>query len=71
MVSGIARRREAEAAAPAACVIVYYLLWRKRPAQPWHSEEFDSRSQAHQRYFTLVERGVEAYLERRRARLPA
>ncbi len=44
---------------------VYYLVWRMRPSQPWQSEEFDSRTQAHRRFFVLVERGVEAYLEKR------
>ena len=44
----------------------YYLLWRTRPSHPWHSEEFDSRTLAHRRYFELIERGVEAYLEKRR-----
>jgi hypothetical protein len=54
-----------------AAVTVYLLLWRPRAAQAWRSEEFDNRTQAHQRYFSLIERGVEAFLERRRARLPA
>jgi hypothetical protein len=44
---------------------VYYLVWRTRPSHPWHSEEFESRSQAHRRFFELIERGVEAYLEKR------
>ena len=44
---------------------VYYLVWRTRPSLPWHSEEFESRTQAHRRFFELVERGVEAYLEKR------
>lgn len=44
---------------------IYYLLWRARPSLPWHSEEVESRSTAHRRYFALLERGVEVYLERR------
>jgi hypothetical protein len=44
---------------------VYYLLWRPRPSQPWQSEEHFSRSDAHNRYFSLVQRGYEAYLEKR------
>lgn len=76
MVSGIAEGREAALgdtahASTADSVAVYYLLWRTRSTHPWHSEQFDSRSQAHQRYFTLIERGIETYLERRQARLPA
>lgn len=43
----------------------YYLVWRTRPSHPWHSEEFMSRRQAHQRFFELTERGFEAYLEKR------
>ena len=46
--------------------VVYYLLWRTRAMQAWHSEEFDRRLTAHERYLALIERGVEAYLERRR-----
>lgn len=44
---------------------VYYLAWRLRPTHPWSSEEFATRMAAHQRYFALIERGIEAYLERR------
>ena len=44
---------------------VYYLVWRTRPSHPWRSEEFESRTLAHRRFFELVERGVEAYLEKR------
>jgi hypothetical protein len=51
---------------------IYYLLWRARPSLPWHSEEVESRTAAHRRYFALLERGVEVYLERRwKAHLPA
>ncbi len=46
----------------------YYLLWRTGPSYPWHSEEFDNRTHAHRRFFALVERGVEAYLEKRPSR---
>ena len=45
---------------------VYYLVWRTRPNHPWHSEELYSRIDAHNRYLALIQRGVEAYLERRR-----
>ena len=44
---------------------VYYLVWRTRPSHPWHSEEFCNRIDAHKRYLALIERGTEAYLERR------
>jgi len=43
----------------------YYLLWRMRASHPWHSEEFDNRNQAHLHYFALIQRGAEAYLEKR------
>jgi hypothetical protein len=45
---------------------VYYLVWRTRPNHPWHSEELFNRIDAHKRYLALIERGVEAYLERRK-----
>ena len=44
---------------------IYYLVWRSRPQQPWHSEEVASRFEAHRKYLTLIERGYEAYLEKR------
>jgi hypothetical protein len=51
---------------------VYYLVWRNRPSHPWHSEELFNRIDAHKRYLSLIERGTEAYLERRTAaELPA
>jgi hypothetical protein len=43
----------------------YYLLWRTGWSHPWRSEEIESRNEAHARYFALIERGYEAYLERR------
>jgi hypothetical protein len=46
----------------------YYLLWRTGWSHPWRSEEIDSRNEAHARYFALIERGYEAYLERRQDR---
>ncbi|MDX1947744.1 MAG: hypothetical protein SFU86_20270 [Pirellulaceae bacterium] len=46
---------------------LYYLAWRTRPNHPWHSQEFDNRRSAHQRYMRLVELGLEVYLERRTA----
>lgn len=51
--------------ATAATPTVYYIVWRSRPSQPWQSEELLTRIEAHRRYFALLERGVEAYLERR------
>ena len=52
--------------------IVYYVLWRSRPSHPWHSEELFTRIDAHNKYFSLLQRGYEAYLEKRqRALLPA
>ena len=44
---------------------VYYLLWRPRSNQPWQSEEHFSRIEAHNKYFSLMQRGYEVYLERR------
>jgi hypothetical protein len=44
---------------------VYYLVWRIRANQHWRSEEFFNRIDAHNRFFELIQRGVEAYLERR------
>jgi len=44
---------------------VYYLLWRPRPSYPWQSEEHFNRIDAHNKYFSLIQRGYEAYLERR------
>jgi hypothetical protein len=46
----------------------YYLFWRKHPGHPWHSFYFETRDGAYRRYFFLIERGIEAYLERRRPR---
>ena len=51
---------------------IYYLLWRPRSNHPWHSEELFNRFDAHDKYFSLIQRGFEAYLEKRqRALLPA
>jgi hypothetical protein len=44
---------------------VYYLLWRSRKGHPWQSEEHFNRIDAHNKYFSLIQRGYEAYLERR------
>jgi hypothetical protein len=44
---------------------IYYLLWRLRPSYPWHSEELVNRFDAHNKYFSLIQRGYEAYLEKR------
>jgi hypothetical protein len=59
------------AASAAPPTLVYYLVWRTRPNHPWHSEELYNRIDAHRRYLSLIERGVEAYLERRRPAGPA
>jgi hypothetical protein len=45
--------------------LVYYVAWRSRKNHPWRSEEFTSRFQAHCRYFALLDRGAEAYVENR------
>ena len=59
-------------AANDASPLVYYLLWRPRANRPWQSEELFNRFDAHNRYFELIERGFEAYLEKRqRGLLPA
>lgn len=61
----------APSAHPSAALI-YYLLWRPRATRPWQSEELYNRFEAHNKYFALIERGCEAYLEKRqRALLPA
>lgn len=70
MVSLVTKGSERVEANPAGAM-VYLLLWRPPAAQAWRSEEFSNRTEAHQRYFTLIERGAEAFLERRRANLPA
>jgi hypothetical protein len=54
------------AAGPPCARPIYFLLWRTRPNYPWHSEELLNRAEAHNKYFSLIERGYEAYLERRR-----
>jgi hypothetical protein len=46
----------------------YYLVWRPRPTQPWQSEEYISRIDAHNQYFALIQRGYEAYLEKRQCK---
>ena len=48
---------------------LYYVAWRIRKHHPWQSEEFDNRFQAQSRYFALLERGLEAYWERRQPAL--
>ena len=49
---------------PSHCPI-YYVAWRSRASHPWRSEEFTCRFQAHCRYFTLLDRGAEAFVEKR------
>lgn len=46
--------------------LVYYVAWRSRRNHPWKSEEFTSRFEAHSRYFALLDRGAEAYVQKRR-----
>jgi hypothetical protein len=48
---------------------VYYVAWRIHKHHPWRSEEFGSRFEAHGRYFALLERGLEAYWEKRQPAL--
>ena len=51
---------------------IYYVLWRSRPNHPWRSEELFNRFEAHNKYFALIQRGYEAYMEKRqRTLLPA
>ena len=67
-------KKTANKAAPTAgaAAIIYYVLWRTRPTHPWHSEELFNRIDAHNKYFSLLQRGYEAYVEKRkRALLPA
>ncbi|HEX5105372.1 MAG TPA: hypothetical protein VFV87_16250 [Pirellulaceae bacterium] len=63
----IANRNHSSASSAAPQTTVYYLVWRISPSQPWRSEEFFNRIDAHNRYFALLQRGVEAYLERRQS----
>jgi hypothetical protein len=59
-------------AAHGSALVIYYVLWRSRPNHAWHSEELFNRIDAHNRYFSLIQRGYEAYLEKRqRAELAA
>lgn len=44
---------------------IYYVAWRSGKSHPWRSEEFACRFQAHSRYFGLLDRGAEAYVEKR------
>ena len=41
----------------------FLLYWRFRPNHPWNLEEFSDRSKAHNRFFNLLERGIEARFE--------
>ncbi len=66
MVSAARRNGERAGDPNRGDLVVYYLRWRTRAMQSWHSEEFDRRLAAHERYLALIERGVDAYLERRR-----
>jgi hypothetical protein len=51
---------------------IYYVLWRSRPNHPWRSEELMNRFEAHNKYFSLIQRGYEAYIEKRqRTLMPA
>jgi hypothetical protein len=44
---------------------IYYVAWRSCKTHPWRSEEYACRFQAHSRYFALLDRGTEAYVEKR------
>lgn len=48
---------------------IYYVLWRSRPNHPWRSEELGNRFEAHNKYFSLIQRGYEAYMEKRQRSL--
>lgn len=54
-------------AAEEAKLPIYFVAWRIRKHHPWRSEEFHSRFEAHSRYFALLERGLEAYWEKRQS----
>jgi len=45
---------------------LYHLNWRPRASQPWQTEEYANRFEAHCKYFALLARGVEVSLEIRR-----
>ncbi|MEQ8788509.1 MAG: hypothetical protein RIC55_19520 [Pirellulaceae bacterium] len=41
----------------------FLLYWRFRPTHPWNLERFSERPKAHNRFFNLLERGIEARFE--------
>lgn len=41
----------------------FVLYWRFRPNHPWTIERFRERPKAHNRFFNLLERGIEARFE--------
>jgi hypothetical protein len=41
----------------------FLLYWRFRPTHPWNLEQFSERPKAHNRFFNLLERGIEARFE--------
>ena len=41
-------------------VRTFYLYWRFRENHPWNIEEFRERPRAYNRFFNLLERGIEA-----------
>jgi hypothetical protein len=51
------QQRESCPAAP------FLLYWRFRPTHPWNLEQFSERPKAHNRFFNLLERGIEARFE--------
>jgi hypothetical protein len=61
MRRAVSPSQEGGAVAP----VVYYLVWRSHSNHPWHSEELFNRIEAHNKYFSLIQRGYEAYLQKR------
>lgn len=41
----------------------FVLYWRFRPTHPWNLERYSERSKAYNRFFNLLERGIEARFE--------
>jgi hypothetical protein len=52
-----------ESSSTASRPATYVLYWRFRPMHPWTVEEFSQRSRAYNRFFNLLERGIEARFE--------
>jgi len=45
------------------CAAPFLLYWRFRPNHPWNLEQFSERPKAYNRFFNLLERGIEARFE--------